>query len=286
MRDGLWATTAIALALGGSASAADMQDAAPVETSKPAVSGLNAKLELGYLYLNVDGFDSGSGAYGIGSVSAPLGERFGVQVDAGYARVNTNPDMSVGGVAVHGFWRDPDKALLGAYAHYARANIGFGNANSVRLGGEAELYLDRVSIEGFAGADIVSRPGNDDTSFAGNLTAAFYATDNFRIDAGVSHSFDQTFGKIGAEAMLPFAANNVSLFGAARFANDVQDYRVGLKVYFGESGKSLKARHREDDPKEQLLDFFEHGAAPAGAPATGCECGYVPCGEGCVPFPT
>lgn len=64
--------------------------------------------------------------------------------------------------------------------------------------------------------------------------------------------------------MLPFASNNIALFGDAKFGDDTQDYRVGLKLYFGESGKSLIARHREDDPKERLLDFFQRGGTPAG----------------------
>lgn len=119
MREGLWATTAVALALAGTASAADMQEPVEVSTSKPAVSGFNGKLEFGYLHFNPEGLDSAGGAYGIGSFSAPVGERFGIQVDAGFARVDANPDISIGGIGLHGFWRDPDVALLGLYGHYA-----------------------------------------------------------------------------------------------------------------------------------------------------------------------
>jgi opacity protein-like surface antigen len=261
MRDGLWATTAIALALGGSASAADVQET-PMDVTKPAVSGFNGKLEFGYLHLNADGSDDGDGAYGVGSFSMPVAERFGIQIDAGLAKVDTNADFTIGGVGAHAFWRNPDVALLGGYAHYVRASSDIGSANAFRLGGEGELYLDRFSVEGFAGADIVDGSNDNDAFFTGNLIAAFYPTDNIRVHAGVSHSFEETFGRVGAEAMLPFAANNVALFGDARIGDDVQDYRVGLKLYFGESGKSLIARHREDDPKEQLLDFFKLGGTP------------------------
>lgn len=279
MRDGLWATTAIALALGGTASAADVQEPVDVATTKPAVSGFNGKLEFGYLHLDVDGAGDGDGAYGIGSFSAPVAERFGVQIDAGLGKIDSDNDITLGGVGLHGFWRNPDVALLGVYGHYVRADSDLGDANNFRIGGEGEIYLDRFSIEGFAGADFVDTNVGSDTFFAGKLTAAFYATENLKLYGGVSHSFDETFGRAGAEAMLPFAANNVSLFGDAKFGNDVQDYRVGLKVYFGESGKSLQARHREDDPEEMLLDFFKVGGTPPAATTTpptdeeGCTCG-------------
>lgn len=265
MRDGLWATTAIALAIGGTASAADVQEIAPVAATKPAVSGFNGKIEFGYLNLDVDGLGSADGGYAIGSVSAPIAERFGVQVDAGLAKVDTNPDITLGGVGLHGFWRDPDVALLGLYGHYVRASTDLGDASAFRLGGEGEVYLDRFSLEGFAGADIVDGDNDNETYFSGDLVAAFYPTDNIRIHGGVSHSFDETFGKVGAEAILPFASNNVALFADAKFGDDVQDYRVGLKLYFGESGKSLIARHREDDPKARLLDFFQRGGTPPAA---------------------
>lgn len=247
------------------------------EGPKPAVSGINGKIEFGYLYLDVPG-GSADAFYGIGSLSAPIGHSFGLQIDAGIGRADTNPDITIGGVGAHGFWRDPDKGLVGLYGHYVRAS-GAGSGSVWRIGAEAEAYLDRISLEAFAGADIARGGGSSRTFFTGDLVAAFYATDNFRIHAGIGHAFDETYGRVGAEAMLPFGANNVALFGDGSFNGDTQTYRVGLRVYFGESGKSLKARHREDDPRTRLFDVIPvstPAAAPSPPPPPPDECTY-PC---------
>lgn len=249
---------------GAPAAAADFNER--FEGRKPAVSGVNGKIEFGYLYLDFLGGDADM-IYGIGSFSAPIGHSFGIQVDAGLGRVDTRPDITLGGVGVHGFWRDPDQGLLGVYGHHLRASSAAGDATAWQIGVEGEAYFERITIEAFAGADVVRSGGVSNTFFSGNLTAAFYVTDNLRIHAGVGHSFDETVGKIGAEAILPFAANNVAIFGDGSFGSDTQTYRVGLRVYFGEGGKSLKARHREDDPRSRLFDAIPTpAAAPAAAP--------------------
>jgi hypothetical protein len=98
-----------------------------------------------------------------------------------------------------------------------------------------------------------------ETYFTGEALGAFYVTDNVRIHGGVGHRFDETFGRIGAEAILPFAANNVALYTDGTFGSDTTTIRAGLRVYFGQRGKSLIDRHREDDPKIRLFD-----GAPSG----------------------
>ena len=257
MRAYLLTTTAIFLALGVAANAADFQEKFE---GKPAVSGINGKLDIGYNQTNISGAsDEPSAVYGIGSISFPVAQQFGVQIDAGAARFDTDPHITAAGIGAHGFWRDPDQGLLGVYGHYVRLSGGGDGGSIWRLGAEGEAYFDRVSVEAFVGADFVDGDGVDDTFFSGDLVAAFYATDNFRIHAGIGHQFDETFAKVGGEAMLPFASNNIALFADAGIGDDAQTYNVGLRIYFGEAGKSLKDRHRQDDPRTRLLDFF--GAA-------------------------
>ena len=92
-------------------------------------------------------------------------------------------------------------------------------------------------------------------------------TDNMRFDAGVQHQFGETFARVGFEAMLPQFDNNTSLYAKASIGSDATDFRAGLRIHFGgESGKSLKDRHRQDDPFSRLFDFtglcldeFEYG---------------------------
>jgi hypothetical protein len=244
----LAAGTALALVLANAANAADFNDR--FQGEKPAVSGPNGKLELGFGRLDGDAFiGTPTGTlYGVGSLSLPVGHNLGVQFDVG-----TSGDM--GGAAFHGFWRNPESGLLGFYAHYIAPLNGIANGTT-RFGGEGELYFDKVSIEAFAGADLVDTGGTQTTHFTGEILGAFYLTDNFRVHAGITHSLDRTAGRAGFEAMLSPGANNIAVFGDAALGQNAYTVRGGVKVYFGESGKSLKARHREDDPHSRLFDPF------------------------------
>ncbi|MGZ9086917.1 MAG: hypothetical protein ACXW3R_15595, partial [Rhodoplanes sp.] len=79
---------------------------------KLAVDGVNGKLEgfgggsewLGFARLN------NASAGGMGSIIAPVGDRFGFQVDAIAA---AHRGFFVSGGAGHAFWRDPSVGLLG-----------------------------------------------------------------------------------------------------------------------------------------------------------------------------
>ncbi len=273
------------MVLAGQAGAADFEE--KFDGTKPAVSGINGKLDLGYNYLDFNTLPGHINVpYAIGSLSFPVGHQFGVQIDAGISRVSATAfpgSVTFGGGAVHGFWRNPDVGLAGLYVHYVDFSAGGGlNLGIWRLGGEAELYLDRFSIEAFAGADVVDLPVGSNSFFTGDIYGAFYATDNLRVHGAVLHQFNNTFGRVGGEAMLPFGDNNAALYADGTFGNGITSIRGGLRFYFGESGKSLIARHREDDPKSRLLDFYGFDINPTPA---GCPPGTVDNGDGmCVPI--
>lgn len=251
------AATVISVSVSGAVVAADFNE--KFEGVKPAVSGFNGKLDLGYTYLDLGGTNPHlNSVTGIASLSAPLGQSFGVQVDAGLGHLSfSGGSATAAGIGSHLFWRNPDAGLIGAYGHYVRLSDSGASLNTLRLGAEAEAYIDQVSLEGFAGADITRfSAGGHKTTASLDFTAAYYFTDNFRAQAGVSHSFNKTLGKLGVEAMLPMASNNVALYADGAFGSHVTKISTGLRIYFGESGKSLKARHREDDPKARLFDLY------------------------------
>ena len=111
------------------------------DSALPAVSGFNGKIDVGYMYLDFDGLpEHVDSAYSIGSISAPIGDRFGVQIDAGllglYPTVAGSFDAEGGGVGGHLFWRDPTLGLLGAYAHYVRMENPFFDVDFYRYGVE------------------------------------------------------------------------------------------------------------------------------------------------------
>jgi len=222
--------------------------------AKPAVSGINGKIEASYTWTDIDGIDDLSLWSGAGSISVPVGHSFGMQIDAGIGRFSGDASATAYGIGAHAFWRNPDVALFGLYGDY-QATSDF-DLDSMRLGVEGELYLDRISLEGFAGAERFDFGGAVDTYFSGEALAAFYVTDDFRIHGGVGRRFDETYGTLGAEAMMPLAGKNVALFTDGVFSENATSVRGGIRVYFGESGKSLIARHREDDPRVRLFDSF------------------------------
>ena len=234
----------------------------------PAVSGFNGKIESGYVSYDFDdglNFDSANGYFIQGAVTTPLGERFGLQIDGGFQRTDVDligagsEDVNSVGIGAHLFWRRPDTGLIGAYAHYTRHDFGngLGDVTNARFGVEAEWYAGNWTVQGFVGADRLDLFGlSEDTYFSGKADVSYYFTDNFLAKAGIERSFDQTVGNIGVEVLWDTGQVSPTFFADASFGKDTQSIMAGLKVYFGPSGKSLKARHREDDPTIGLFDGF------------------------------
>lgn len=211
------------------------------ETELPAVDGINAKLSFG-------GAVTEPQIYGAaGSVTLPLGHRFGLQFDAAAAEVvgTAIGDVPIFGVAAHGFWRDPSRGLIGIYGSYARADVS-GGFDFFALALEGAYYWERFTVEGHAGF------AEDDlgSDFYETVRVAYYPTDSLRLHAGHAYSFGENrflfggewaFGGTGGMAASIFADGGVDEDGEANVV-------AGLRFYLGQSEKSLIRRHREDDP--------------------------------------
>lgn len=207
-----------------------------------AVSGVNGKIEAIGGYSEND--DQGGDALvsGLGSLSLPLGCDFGFQADVG---VIDELDHTTYGGAAHLFTRDPDSYLLGVTGGYFDA----GGTNIWAVGPEAELYFGQFSLEAWGGyVDFDS----DSDGFV-IADAAFYATDDLRLSVGGSIIGDQEFLRAGLEYQ--FADSLTASFGAKIGENDYVGVTGGLSFYFGSGEKSLIRRHREDDPRNRILDF-------------------------------
>lgn len=127
----------------------------PAAASDPAVSDLNAKL-------NLQGGSWGAKDMGIGSgsLTVPLSHSFGAQIDAGAGAVDSKAYWGTGS---HLFWRDPSIGLLGLTYSYQRwSDFDFGylnNSNTTvikdaymhRGGAEGEFYLSRITLGGRGG---------------------------------------------------------------------------------------------------------------------------------------
>jgi len=153
----------------------------PAAASDPAVSDLNAKL-------NLQGGSLGAKDMGIGSgsLSVPLGHSFGAQIDAGAGAVDSKAYWGTGS---HLFWRDPGIGLLGLTYSYQRWNdFDFGylnNSNTTNIkdaymhrgGAEGEFYLSRITLGGRGGY----QEGTVKADGYGQLKLRYYATDNLSL---------------------------------------------------------------------------------------------------------
>lgn len=212
---------------------------ASAQTTEPAVEAFNGKISVeGGRYGNTSGSVLG------GSVTAPLGHAFGVQIDAGTGRyLNSN----YRGFGSHTFWRNPSIGLVGFTALSAK----LGSDTQRRAGLEAEAYLTNFSIRLRAGR----QTGTVENGGYGGVQGRWYATPNLALTLGNEDAPGQNTTKLGIE----WQPGSSSAPGLAFFAEheNTTDSRnrtvVGLRYYFG-SNKTLIKRHRTDDPDTLLPD--------------------------------
>lgn len=239
-----------------------------------AVSGVNGK---------VDAFagkiDSSHTENLAAAIAMPLGKDYGLQLDALVGQIGSN-DLE--GLGVHAFRRDPSRYLLGATAAY----VELGSTTVERYGVEGEWYTSQLTVAGalgYQGGDV-----SDDGYVS--LEGRYYATDDLMVTLGASYADNADRFGLGAEYQTPLSG--LSLFAVAMNGNDNFDAVVGgLRYYFG-SNKSLKQRHREDDPvnslfattTESLGSVTEAAAATVSAPTNGGDSGDGGGGSGVGEF--
>lgn len=241
----------LVIALYGDARAQNLFESGP-----PAVADFNGKLSIEGGFIDDDG-----AGIGLGSVTFPLGHAFGLQLDgaAGYRQKG-----GMYGGALHLFFRNPDRLLLGGYASYHDWR-----SDSVwRLSGEYEFYLDRFSLEGLVGLEGVEGVRTDEHFFS-VADLVFFATDDLRVLAGHRYVSKAHIGVLGLEYLFGhYQDKSVSLFVDARYGErDYEKIVAGLRVYFGgDTGATLKYRHRNLDPRNRYPDLFSDDT-PGGCPA-------------------
>lgn len=296
--DHLFATTALCLILiAQPGNAADVlpsktKPTLPVFTQLPAVDGINGKISGfgGWLgspqreFLTSGAFTTelpnrrGHGLFGgMGSVSVPLGQRFGLQIDGLAA---SSRSKFVGGGAAHLFWRDPSVGLFGLYGSASR-NSQFGGIVSYKGGVEGSLYLGRFSLDGIVGFEQTRVPGatvrfgpagaggfnafvfsQKNNRFFDKIDLAYYPTDNWRVSVGHRYTGGIHMAALATEYLIPISGGTaMSAFVEGRIGNRGNNAVFGgISFYFGQKEKSLIRRHREDDPANRLLDDMFAGS--------------------------
>lgn len=236
------------LTLGAAGAMAD--DSNP-GVSLPAVSAPNGKIAVMGGYLNMDGQSSEKQALFLGSYAVPVSKNFGFQIDGLGGFADTAGELT-GGVGAHLFWRDPSFGLFGiSGGHSVREQNSGGMTRTTFAGAETELYLNEFTFAASAGQLF----GTDiDNAFQANGKLLWYATDDFMISAAGLYNTDSKsrlrFGTEYQPAIAGLSGLSVFADGGAGQDNYVSG-SVGLRFYFGES-KTLKHRHRQDDPTENV----------------------------------
>ena len=237
------------LASAGTALAGPAAESAPA-LGNTAVSEPNGKLDIGYANL-----DSEEAWLLGGSFSMPIADSYGFQLDGLFTDAEDTDFTGIGG---HLFWRDHEVGLLGITA----GGVFGSDVDAWEAGVEAEYYMNEwLTIGARAGyADIEFDTGPffadaDDDGFYGLLYLTAYATEDLAITVSVASRFDRTAYSIGAEYDLP--VKNLTATAEAMWGEDDYDHVMfGLRYYFG-SEKSLRDRHRTDDPPNLLYGLVE-----------------------------
>lgn len=261
--------------------------------AKPAVDGLNGKLDvfggagqsnalsinsIGALspYTSVYSLNWNGIGGAVGTVTVPLGHKFGGQIDLGSGAFG---DRANGSGAGHLFWRDPDYGLAGIYGSGFYSSV-YGGATQWNAAGEFERFIGPITARGLLGIQgfafntisaenqyfvLVQTPRQPDRFFD-KLQLTYYPLDDLALSLG--HIYTRGFNGIHGEIeylLSEFRGTPTApaVYISASYGwNDSSNVMAGLRVYFGNHDKSLIRRHREDDPKtDALTNMFAFIAA-------------------------
>lgn len=234
--------------LGTTTIAADA-NSEPVEVSEPAVSGPNAKIAVsgGFLNLGEGNLDDDNGFAAIsGSVSVPLSERMGLQIDGA---AGTLDDGNFHGIGGHIFSRDPEVGLFGIVGAYVDIDrdAPFLDQDIGYIAAETEIYLDDFTFSAVAGGSFGE---NLDDGFFGSVDFGWYATEDFFLTIGAATSGETSIVGTASFEWQPAVDgwSGMSFFAeGAVGSDDFASVNAGIRFYFG-NGPTLKDRHRRDDP--------------------------------------
>ncbi len=250
--------------VGGVATLLGMALAAPAraqDANLPAVSGVNGKVQL----------EAGEGdahplGEGIGSLTFPLGQSFGGQIDAGGA---SDGGHAIWGLAGQGFWRNPDLGLVGGFYAHMHEDLTFPGMTGTQLsrsGVEGALYLGRFTPQ----AEVGFQSGGTKNGAFGVVELGWYPTDNLLIRGGADLNPGKDLALADVEYQLGYSAlPGLSVFAEGGVSGERPSYALfGFRYYFGAT-KTLIRRHREDDPDPLVINQIlgpQFGSSPTPMP--------------------
>lgn len=206
----------------------------------------------------------------------------GVQGDISFAYTSVEDDalgrQEIDG-ALHGFYREPDNFLVGGFVQLGRDTYLFdgddiGSADRAYVGGEAQVYLDNLTLYAQGGMQQLTPNADFVPTFNGwfgQLEARYFLSPDFRIEAYVgantlSFASDFTFTTLNLGIGAEYKLENlpVSLFAAYDFRNTTIDDDDAPS--FGEHRVLVGAKFAIGE--ESLLDRDRNGASLSTVKAT------------------
>ncbi|MCG8685143.1 MAG: hypothetical protein MI892_09730 [Desulfobacterales bacterium] len=209
-----------------------------------AVSSLNGKMAFSY-----GDMDSNRGKNLTGSVSSPISKNIGIQIDGLYTNVS---DRDFYGAGIQIFWRDSEIGLLGG----SFAGVNESDMYSLTGGFVGEYYLDLFTFGLSAGYAKINYDNpvlfidTDKTEPYIGCSIGVYPIDDLLFEFAYNYVFENHLYQCNIEYQTPL--NGLCVFAdLAKGDNDYDQSLFGLRYYFGKQ-KTLKKRHREDDPQNAV----------------------------------
>lgn len=215
--------------------------------------GLRADGYIGVATIDINGvfedetFEGG----GTGSVAAVLGSIYGQLDIFGDARDFDGADTSTVGFGARVGWRDPERGSAGLAGTYTALEIVNTDFDVGRIGVEGEIFLEVVTVGAEMGYVNVDSGGFDSDIFYFDTALDFYASDDFKLQAGVGvvdGKNEDAAAQLHAGMEYYLGGAPVSLFTRweASLSDDVDQHSfiVGARIYWGADGPSLKTYDR------------------------------------------
>lgn len=228
------------------------QDAYPVSGDQFGY-GSRAVAETSFNLEIFGGGDENGGTFGgAPSLTIPLGDKLGLQVDgvAGF----TADEAGFAGGAAQLFYRDPQQGLIGIAAggYYVES------VKQYAVAAIAEYYLDNITLEGLLGY----QTGDVMDSVYGRVGMSIYANPNLRLGGGVSYSEETKLGgDVQIEALLTdvpglalYATGIFDEYGAAGYG--------GVRFYFNSGTNLLSTDRTKQAGSPTLIDMHRNLGRP------------------------
>lgn len=228
------------------------QDAVPVSEEQfgygKAVAETNFQLSI------FGGGDENGGLYGgAPSVTLPIGDKLGLQIDgiAGFVA----DEVGFAGGAAQLFYREPETFMVGVVG----AGYFVDDYEQYAVAGIAEYYISNVTLEGIAGYTLGEVVPDQ---FYGRAGLAIYPNPNLRLGAGLTYSDVVGLGgDIQAEALLTDIPG-MALFATGAFDDKGATGYGGVRFYFN-SGTNLFSDDRTKQASAPtLIDIHRKLARP------------------------